>query len=183
MSNITKTYKTPVQWSAIKLLILDCDGVLTDGKIIYAGEDLELKQFDAHDGLGFHIMKHTDMITAVITGRVSAVLARRCADLKIDHLFQGVFNKLRKAEELLRELRLEWKNCVYIGDDWNDIPVMRKVALSCAPADAAEDIRRQADMVCSASGGRGAVREVIDHILHKQGRYDQAVSAYLAEIS
>jgi len=183
MSNITKTYKHPVQWTAIKLLILDCDGVLTDGKIIYAGEDLELKHFDAHDGMGFMILRYSDVKVAVITGRSSAVLARRCADLRITHLYQGIQHKLRKAEELIKELGLEWRNCVYIGDDWNDIPVMRKVALSVAPADAREDIRRQADMVTVAEGGRGAVREVIDLILTKQGRYDQAVSAYLADIS
>lgn len=183
MVSINKVHKTPVKWPEIKLLMLDCDGVLTDGRIIYAGAELELKNFDAHDGMGFNIMRYTDIKVAVITGRNSVVLERRCRDLKIEYLYQGVAHKLSKANELLAEINLSWSNVVYIGDDWNDVPAMRKAALSFAPFDACEDIKRQADMVCALPGGRGAIREVIDLILHKQGRYEQTVSAYLADIS
>lgn len=183
MVSINKVHKTPVKWPEIKLLMLDCDGVLTDGRIIYAGPELELKNFDAHDGMGFNVMRYAGIQVAVITGRSSAVLERRCRDLKIEHLYQGVAHKLEKANELLQELGLTWVNVVYIGDDWNDVPAMRKAALSFAPMDACEDIKRQADMVCTLPGGRGAVREVIDLILRKQGRYEQTVSAYLADIS
>ena len=130
MVSINKVHKTPVKWSDIKLLMLDCDGVFTDGRIIYAGTDLELKNFDAHDGMGFMIMRYSDIKAAVITGRTSAVLERRCRDLKIEHLYQGVAHKLSVGTKLLQELNLTWGNVAYIGDDWNDVPVMRKSALS-----------------------------------------------------
>lgn len=183
MNKIQKVYKRPVQWHKIRLLVLDCDGVLTDGRIIYAGDQLELKHFDAHDGMGFIILRHTDVEVAVITGRSSEALTKRCSDLKIRHLYQGVAHKLHKLEELLSELGLSWEAVAYMGDDWNDIPVMRKAAISAAPADAMEEIRELADFVTTASGGRGAVREFINYILTKQGRYEKAVEAYLQEIS
>ncbi|MEF3694513.1 MAG: HAD-IIIA family hydrolase [Candidatus Cloacimonadota bacterium] len=183
MSNIKRTYKNAVRWDRISLLIFDCDGVLTDGRIIYDSTGLELKNFDAHDGMGFLILRQTEIKTAVITGRSSELLARRCRDLKINYVYQGIANKLEKTEELLKELGLGWDAVAYMGDDWNDIPTMNKAAFSAAPSDALEEIRNLADFVTAASGGRGAVREFIRHILIQQKRYDKAIEAYLESLS
>ena len=183
MSNIRKIYKNAVRWDKISLLVFDCDGVLTDGRIIYDSTGLELKNFDAHDGMGFLILRQTDICTAVITGRSSELLDRRCRDLKINHVYQGIANKLKKTEELLEDLGIGWDSVAYMGDDWNDIPTMNRVAFSAAPSDALEEIRNLVDFVTQAPGGRGAVREFIRHILVQQKRYDKAIDAYLESLS
>ena len=180
---IEKPSKPKLIWDKIKLLVLDCDGVLTDGRIIYGCGGEEMKNFDAHDGMGFLLMRHTIVQAAVITGRQSAALERRCADLGIKHLYQGVPNKLQVLGDMLKELQLNWDNVVYIGDDWNDIPCMFRCAASICPSDAMPDIRKLCDIVLQSPGGRGAVREGIEMILKHKGIYEQAVVAYLAERS
>lgn len=180
---LEKPSKPKLNWDRIKLLVLDCDGVLTDGRIVYGCGGEEMKNFDAHDGMGFLLMRYTCMQAAVITGRSSSALERRCADLGITHLYQGVANKLRKLDSLLKELQLSFDSVVYLGDDWNDIPCMFRAALSVCPADAMPDIRRLADTVLQYNGGRGAVRECIEMVLRQKGVYDQAVAAYLADCS
>ncbi|MDP2173915.1 MAG: HAD hydrolase family protein [Candidatus Cloacimonadaceae bacterium] len=178
-----KPYKTKLNWDKIKLMIFDCDGVLTDGRIIYDNNRLESKNFDAHDGMGFILLRQTEVMAAVITGRSSTLLEQRCADLKIKHLYQGVASKLTKTEELLKELGLCFENVLYMGDDWNDIPVMFKAAISVCPANAAPDIKGLSDYVTSHEGGRGAVRECIELVLINKRLIETAVTAYLDEIS
>ncbi len=184
---LPKPIKTPVDWNQIRLVIFDCDGVLTEGKIIYGQTDnymnLELKNFNAHDGMGFTLLHYAGLIPAVITGRSSRALARRCKDLKIRHLYQSVPNKLETVEKLLKKLDLSWCQVVYMGDDWNDIPCMQKAAVSFCPADACPEIQHLADIIITASSGNGAVRECIDHILYQQGSYEPAVRNYLQDIS
>ena len=180
---LQKPYKPRVNWDKLSLMIFDCDGVLTDGRIIYGCDGEELKNFDAHDGMGFMLLRFSGVKTAVITGRSSAALERRCQDLKIDYVFQGVGNKLAKTKELLAELKLEFSNVLYMGDDWNDIPVMFSAAVSVCPSDAGRDIKPLADYVMLAPGGRGAVRECIELVLNNKTIYEQAVADYLAKIS
>ena len=120
--NIQKPFKPSLNWTKIKLMVFDCDGVLTDGRIIYDSSGNESKNFDAHDGMGFNILKHTDIKTAVITGRNSPLLEHRCKDLKIDFLFQGVLKKLDKINLLLQKLGLNFDNLLMMGDDFNDLP-------------------------------------------------------------
>ncbi len=180
---IEKPSKPKLFWDKISLLVLDCDGVLTDGRIIYGCGGEEMKNFDAHDGMGFLLMRYTQVQTAVITGRSSSALERRCQDLGIKHLYQAVANKLQKLTELLQEMNLTFGNVVYIGDDWNDIPCMFKAAGSMCPQDAMPDVKKLADIVLHNSGGRGAVREAIEMILINQGVYEQAVAAFLADRS
>ena len=119
-----------MDFSKIKLIILDNDGVLTDGKIIYDNNKLESKNFNAKDGLGIKLLQFSDIKLAIITGRNSNVVEQRCDDLQIKLLFQGVRNKLKKTIELLKELNLDWENVAYMGDDWNDFPVMEKCNIS-----------------------------------------------------
>lgn len=178
-----KPSKPKLNWDKIKLMIFDCDGVLTDGRIIYGCKDEEMKNFDAHDGMGFMLLRQTDVKAAVITGRSSLALERRCRDLRIEHVYQGVAMKLQRTKELLVEMGLGFDNVLYMGDDWNDIPVMFQAAISVAPADAMPAVAALADMVTTHKGGKGAVRECIEHMLRNKGVYEQAVLAYLGEIS
>ncbi|MDD2231012.1 MAG: HAD-IIIA family hydrolase [Candidatus Cloacimonetes bacterium] len=180
---LVKPSKRPVAWCEIKLLLLDCDGVLTDGRIIYGKQGQELKNFSAHDGMGFMLLKYTDVVIGIITGRSSEALQRRCEDLHIKHLHQNVRNKLLCLDELLTTLHLDYKNVAYMGDDWNDIPVMRKVAFSATPADAQPDIQKIADWVAPHNGGHGAVRDLINHILIHKGIYEKTVKQYIEDIS
>ena len=168
-----------MDFSKIELIILDNDGVLTDGKIIYDNNKLESKNYNAKDGLGIKLLQFSDIKLAIITGRSSKVVEQRCDDLQINLLFQGVRNKLKKTTELLKELNLDWENVAYMGDDWNDFPVMEKCNISAVPADAFDDIRSRADLVTKRNGGEGAVREFIELILKKQGKYEESLQKLL----
>lgn len=184
---MNKAIKPAVNWQSIQLVISDCDGVLTDGKIIYGQDDrfttMELKNFNARDGMGLALLHRAGMLSAVITGRTSSALLKRCKDLRIKHVYQKVQNKLEKADKLLTKLNLSWSQVIYMGDDWNDIPCMQQAAFSVCPADAPSEIQKLADLVTDRKAGDGAVRELIDFILKKKGIYDQVVDSYLQEIS
>ncbi len=163
----------------IKLIILDCDGVLTDGGIIYNEQRIETKNFNAKDGLGLRMILNLGIEVAVITGRRSDLLEQRCADIGITHLYQQVRHKLRVADELIGSLGLTWDNVAAMGDDWNDMPMLDKAAISATPADAFPDVQAKVDIVTSRDGGKGAVREFIEWILKEQGRYEEAVQTLL----
>jgi len=175
--------KKAIKWSNVRLMIFDCDGVLTDGKIIYGGEMMEIKHFNAHDGMGFMLLRTANLVPAVITGRSSKALARRCEDLGITHLYQGVSNKLAVAKELLDDLGLSFSQAVYVGDDWNDIPVMLQAGFSFCPADAMPEIQQISDYIAHRKGGEGAARECIDFVLQSMGIYEKTVIQFLDEIS
>jgi 3-deoxy-D-manno-octulosonate 8-phosphate phosphatase (KDO 8-P phosphatase) len=169
-------------FSKIKLIILDNDGVLTDSMIVYNDNQIESKNFSAKDGLGIRLLQQTDIQLAIITGRTSRILEKRCHDLGLTLLFQNVKNKLKQTSVLLKELNLDWENVAYLGDDWNDYPVMRKVAVSACPADAFPQIKERVDFVLSRKGGKGAVREFIEMILTEQGKYDEALQKLLSKL-
>ncbi len=181
--NLTKPHKRPVNWEQIKLIILDCDGVLTDGRIIYGDGKQDLKNFDATDGMGIMILGRIGLPVAVVTGRTSEALTLRCEDLKIKHVYQGIGRKLECVNGLLEKLGLGFDNVIYMGDDWNDIPCMRRAAFAVAPANAHEDIQKQVDMVTTRFGGKGAVREMIDYVLAKKGVYERATNLYLESVT
>ena len=183
INTFSRPIKKPVIWKDIRMMVFDCDGVLTDGKIIYAGEMLESKNFDAHDGMGFFLLNRSGLISAVITGRSSKALSRRSFDLKIPHVLQGVSRKLEAMQDLLEKLGISFSQVVYMGDDWNDIPVMQRVAFSCCPADAMPEIKKISDYIASRDGGHGAARECIDYVLKNIGIYEKTVLQYLHEIS
>ncbi len=183
VKRFTKPIKSHLIWDKIKILIFDCDGVLTDGRIIYDSAGNESKNFDAHDGMGFMLLRQTDILSAVVTGRTSTVLQRRCEDLKINYLYQGVANKLEVVTKLLEELGLDFSNVLYMGDDWNDMKVMFSAAISVCPADATDEIKALTDHVTIHPGGRGAVRECIDYVLENKGLHEQAIQAYFTQIS
>jgi len=150
----------------IELLVLDIDGTLTDGKIIYTSKGDELKQFDVKDGLAIASWtKKLHKKVAIITGRKSKLVERRAQELGVSHLFQGVDNKDEILEQILKEENLTWEQIAAIGDDLNDYKMLNKVGLSFAVADAVDDIKEICDIVCLNKGGFGAVREMIEYIL------------------
>jgi 3-deoxy-D-manno-octulosonate 8-phosphate phosphatase (KDO 8-P phosphatase) len=155
---------------AIRLLVLDVDGVLTDGRLYYGARGEALKAFDVRDGLGLVRLQRAGTRVAVISGRRSPMVAARCRELGVRHVHQGVKDKLAVLERLCARLELTPAACACVVDDLPDVPLMRAAALSFAVADAHREVRRIADVVTRLPGGRGAVREVCDHLLALKAR-------------
>ena len=168
-------------YSRIKLVILDVDGTLTDGSILYDAQGGEIKRFNAKDGLGIKMAIEAGLQLAILTGRQSPILHRRVKELGIHHLRENVQIKYPVLMQMIAELGLTADEVGYIGDDLNDLQCMQAVGLSACPADAAQDIRNACDYVAAAHGGDGAVREVLERLLRAQGKWDAAVKrAYFA---
>ena len=165
--------------SHIKLLLMDCDGVLTDGRFWLLNKGDEQKGFHVHDGLGLELWHRAGMRSGIISGRTSTVVEQRARDLKIEFVRQGAENKIDSFEALLTETGLEDSEVAYIGDDLNDIPLLMRAELAVAVANAAEETRSVAHLVTRAAGGFGAVREVIEIILKSQGRWADVTEKYL----
>ena len=149
----------------ISLLVLDVDGVLTDGRLYFGARGEALKVFDVRDGYGIVRLRRAGVEVAVISGRRSPMLAARCRELGVRHVHQGVPDKLAVLRRLCARLKLGPAACAAVGDDLPDVPLLRAVAMSFAVADAHPAVRRIADHVTRAGGGRGAVREVCDRLL------------------
>lgn len=153
------------QNSAIKLLVLDVDGVMSDGKVTYTSDGMELKSFNIKDGVGIKRVQQSEIQTAIITGRVSPMVARRATELGIHHLIQGREDKLAALKELLVSLEIDLLNVAYMGDDLPDIDAIASVGLGACPADAASAVLAKADWIASLNGGEGCVREFCDYLL------------------
>jgi 3-deoxy-D-manno-octulosonate 8-phosphate phosphatase (KDO 8-P phosphatase) len=150
----------------IKLLVLDVDGTMTDGKITYTNNGDELKSFDVKDGMAIALWtKKLNKKVAIITGRESAIVQKRAKELGVTHLYQKVHNKDEILQNILNEESLTWDEVAGIGDDLNDYKMLQKVGLSFCVADAVEDIKSSVNVVCSSNGGEGAIREMIEYIL------------------
>lgn len=155
---------------SIKLLLLDIDGTMTNGKITYSSSGEELKSFCVKDGLAIDSWRKLGGHVAIITGRESQIVQRRASELKIDFVYQGVKDKRTQAEVILSQLSLDWVNVAAIGDDLNDLPMLLMAKEAYVPNDANEYVKQRATTVLSANGGDGAVREMIEDILTKQNR-------------
>ena len=164
----------------VKLLLLDCDGVLTDGRITPVEGGEELKSFHTRDGHGLVMLHRAGLRSGIISGRTSRLVEMRAADLGITYVRQGALDKVEAFESLLAEARVEPSQAAYVGDDVVDIPLMRRCVLAVAVADATHDTRAAAHYVTVAPGGFGAVREVCELILKAQGRWDELMKRYLA---
>jgi 3-deoxy-D-manno-octulosonate 8-phosphate phosphatase (KDO 8-P phosphatase) len=154
----------------IRLLVLDVDGVLTDGRLYFGVRGEALKAFHVRDGVGLKQLQRAGLTVAVISGRRSRMVATRCRELGVRYVLQGVGDKLAALRRLCARLKLTPASCACVGDDLPDVPLMRAAALSFAVADAHHSARRAADVVTRLPGGRGAVREVCDHLLGLQAR-------------
>jgi 3-deoxy-D-manno-octulosonate 8-phosphate phosphatase (KDO 8-P phosphatase) len=153
----------------VELAIFDVDGVLTDGSIVIGPDGQEFKHFDVRDGLGLVMLRDSGVALAVITGRQSPAVARRMAELGIDLVFQGQSNKAAALDILLSSLELDADAVCYVGDDLPDVPVMRRVGLPIAVADADQQLHKFAVYRTQANGGRGAAREVCELIMTAKG--------------
>lgn len=149
----------------IRLLVLDVDGVLTDGRLHFGPRGEAMKLFHVRDGLGIQQVNAAGITVAVISGRRSQMVTARCRELGVRHVLQGVRDKLAAFEQLCARLDLQAPACACVGDDVPDVPLMRKVALAFAVADAHPEARRAAHVVTDLPGGAGAVREVCDYLL------------------
>ncbi len=162
----------------IRLLMMDVDGVLTDGRIIQDSLGHELKVFDVKDGHGIVMAHRAQLRTALISGRGSETITQRAQELGIELVFQKIWNKLEVFEKILVETKLAQEQVAYIGDDLVDIPLLRRVGLAAAVADAVDEVKAAAHLVTQRSGGRGAVREVIELILRAQGHWETLLERY-----
>ena len=160
--------------AAIRLLVLDVDGVLTDGRLYFGPRGEALKLFHVRDGPGIRQLAAAGIEVAVISGRRSQMVAARCRELGVQHVLQGVADKVLALERLCSRLKVQSSACACVGDDVPDVPLMRKVALAFAVADAHPEARRAAHIVTALPGGWGAVREVCDYLLASRARTKRA---------
>ena len=165
--------------SAIDLLLLDVDGVLTDGSIVYADNGVEVKRFHVRDGSGLKLWHQAGKRTAIISGRTSPVVEIRAAELGVGRVIQGAADKQAAFAHVLRENGVAEAQVCFVGDDLPDVPLLRQCGLAAAVADACAEVRASAQYVTRAPGGRGAVREVIELILRCQGRWQQVIEPFV----
>ncbi len=162
----------------VKLIIFDVDGVLTDGRIVFTESGDEIKQFDASDGAGIKFLRRAGLIGAVLSGRKSRIVARRCKELGIGIVEQGALDKIEAYERILKKLKLADEQVCYMGDDLPDLPVMWRVGYPVAVPNARPEVRQAAVHVTRAEGGRGAARELVEKILKAQGRWHLIFEKY-----
>jgi 3-deoxy-D-manno-octulosonate 8-phosphate phosphatase (KDO 8-P phosphatase) len=155
----------------IKLVFFDVDGVLTDGGLYFGETGETIKRFHTLDGHGLKLLQRAGIVPAVITGRDSKPLRVRLAALGMEHVHYGIDDKRLAAEETLKTLGLDWSQAAAMGDDWPDLPVMQRCALSCAPPHAHVEVKAMAHHVTQVAGGHGAVREFCDLLLVASGKY------------
>ena len=163
----------------LKLLILDVDGVLTDGKLFFDNDGNEYKSFHAQDGHGIKMLRQTGVEVAVISGRKSKSVALRMKNLGVEHVYQGHENKIAAFNELIELMGITPEQAAHVGDDVIDLPGMVRVGLAIEVNDANFAVKQYADWCTTLPGGQGAVREVCDFIMQAQGHFDDMLNAYL----
>jgi 3-deoxy-D-manno-octulosonate 8-phosphate phosphatase (KDO 8-P phosphatase) len=159
----------------VKVILMDVDGVMTRGMIVYDSNGLEIKHFNAHDGLGIKLATLSGLKTGIISARESGTIRTRAKELKMDYLYLGREKKLDAFQELQKDLNLALENFCFIGDDLPDIPVLKQVGFAVAVKNASQMTREVAHYVTERDGGEGAVREVVEIILNAQEKLDRAI--------
>ncbi len=162
----------------VKLLILDIDGVMTDGRIIYSIYGDELKFFDVQDGFGIALLNGAGIKSFIITAKKSRIVKMRAKDLRITKCYQGFGDKLIPFNRIMARFKVAAENICFIGDDLIDIPILKRVGFAVAVPNAADDVKKCAHFVTERTGGRGAVREICDLILKSQGKWDEVTKQY-----
>jgi len=180
--SVTPAGTTPDDLTAlargVRLLLFDVDGVLTDGRILLHADGSESKQYHIRDGTGLVLARRSGLLTGLLSARTSASTTERARQLQIPIVRQGASDKLTVYQEILAEHGLADGEVAFMGDDVQDLPVLTRVGLSCAPADAVPEVRARARWISSRGGGAGAVRELIELVLRAQGTWDDLVNAY-----
>ena len=168
----------PQQLKSIKILILDVDGVLTDGRVIYTDSGEEIKRFDVRDGHGLKLLMRSGIEVILLTGRESKVVLHRARDLGIEHVYQKALNKIEVYKTILAQRNLEDKEVGFVGDDLVDLPVLRKVGFSAAVPDAVPEVKEIVDYITTKKGGEGAVREICELLLKAQNKWEAVTEKY-----
>lgn len=163
----------------IELLLLDVDGVLTDGTIYFTHEGTETKGFNTQDGFGIRLLKKIGVDVGLITARSSEAVRKRAENLGLQHVYQGVDNKITAYDELLKELDIDSSKVAYVGDDWLDFPLLRRVGFSVSVANGVHEVKQMADYVTKRDGGHGAVREVCDLIIDAKDMQEKVLKEFL----
>lgn len=166
---------------AIKLLILDVDGVLTDGRLYYISEQIDARAFHIHDGLGIKLLQQTGIPVAIISAKKSPAVLRRLKELKIKDYYLGNEQKLEAYDQLKDKYQLEDTHIAYVGDDLPDLPILKRVGFAITVPNAPAIIQEHVHYITKIKAGRGAVREVVELILQAQGKYDSVLESYLAQ--
>ena len=162
----------------IKLILMDVDGVLTDGRFYYTDDGREFKSFDVKDGFAIRLAGLLGMNFGIITGKMSAIVERRGRELGVEEIHQGYFNKIEVYEDIKLRNGYSDDQCAFIGDDLFDLGVLDKVGFSACPADAVEEVKSSVDFISQSPGGRGAVRELIELILNAQELWKPALERF-----
>lgn len=163
----------------IKLIVLDVDGTLTDGKLYVSNLGDEIKAFNVKDGLGITQAIAQGKEIAIITGKTSQIVTKRCQELGVKEIHQGIKNKITTLDTILEKYGISYNNVAYMGDDLIDLAVMKKCKLTGAPKDSVNEILSIADFISSKNGGDGAVREFIEYILKKENLWDNVVNHFV----
>lgn len=163
----------------IRLVVLDVDGVMTDGQLTYDSTGQESKSFSIKDGLGIKLLQRHGIKVAIITGRVSAMVDRRAKELGIDIVIQGREDKLTALKEVIAQQKIDLDQCAYMGDDLPDLAAIASVGFGTCPADAVPAVWNRVHWTSQYAGGAGAVRELAEYLLHAQGRLDAEIESWL----
>ena len=174
------SYALQEQARHLQALVLDVDGILSDGFVTLTNSGDELKSFDIRDGLGMKLIQKAGMKVIIITGRKSNIVEKRMTDLGVDLIFQGREDKGVALREACAQLNILPEDCLYMGDDWPDLSAFAIAGMSTTVPNGHEEVRRRANLVTQAMGGRGAVREVCDMLLFSKGIYQELLANYLA---
>ena len=172
----------PERAARIRLLLMDCDGVLTDGSVFFLpspdGGIAETKGFDCHDGIALQWARRAGIVTGIITGRGGLAVKERARSAGMRYLVEGKTDKLASFEEILSDADLTPDQVAFVGDDVTDLPLLNRVGLAVGPANSRPEVRKAAHWITTASGGRGAVREVIELLLKAQGKWEETLARY-----
>ena len=164
----------------IQLVLLDVDGVLTDGSIIYSDSGEQIKKFNSRDGLGIRLLMDADIKVGIVTGRVSNALHHRCKNLSIDLIFDGIKDKAAVLSSVEDRTGIKPDEIGFIGDDLIDLPIMRRVGTSFCVSDACDEVKQEAFFISHLPGGKGAVREICEYILKEKGLWENALNRFLS---
>lgn len=168
----------PQKAARIKLLVLDIDGVLTDGRVVYDSDGREIKYFDVKDGHGLKMLMRTGVEIALLSGRESEVNRKRAKELGIEDITEKTYVKLPAFQEIMKRKARTPEETAYMGDDLIDLPPMRAAGLTFAPKNAVVEVRQQVDMVCDHEGGKGAVRQVCEFLMRSAGTWEEMTKRY-----
>ena len=163
----------------VRMVLMDCDGVMTDGSIMLLGGNGEAKSFDSKDGIGMRVAQNLGLVVGIVTGRRSEAVRRRARELGLREIHQKVWDKLKRVRAILRRKKIAFEELCFIGDDIVDLPVLLQAGLAVAPADAHPEVLKRVHWVTRQPGGRGMVREVLDTVIKARGLQDKFMEPFL----